>query len=55
VVIPAYNESDCVDELARRLQALMKVEAGYDFEVIVVENAASRSCSCPGTSAWTGG
>jgi glycosyltransferase involved in cell wall biosynthesis len=40
VVIPAYNESDCVDELARRLQALMKVEAGYDFEVIVVENGS---------------
>ena len=26
VVIPAYNESDCVDELARRLQGVMKVE-----------------------------
>ena len=40
VVIPAYNESDCVDELARRLQSVMEVEAGYDFEVIVVENGS---------------
>jgi glycosyltransferase involved in cell wall biosynthesis len=40
VVIPAYNESDCVDELARRLQAVMAGEPEYDFEVIVVENGS---------------
>jgi polyisoprenyl-phosphate glycosyltransferase len=40
VVIPAYNESDCVDELARRLQSVMEVESAYDFEVIVVENGS---------------
>jgi len=40
VVIPAYNESDCVDELARRLQGVMAAEPGYDFEVIVVENGS---------------
>ena len=40
VVIPAYNESACVDELARRLQALMTVESQYDFEIIVVENGS---------------
>ncbi|NMM16444.1 MAG: glycosyltransferase family 2 protein [Cellulomonas sp.] len=40
VVIPAYNESECVDELARRLQGLMDTEARYDFEVIVVENGS---------------
>ena len=40
VVIPAYNESDCVDELARRLQGVMQVEAAYDFEVVVVENGS---------------
>ena len=40
VVIPAYNESDCVDELARRLQALMKLEVGYAFEIIIVENGS---------------
>jgi glycosyltransferase involved in cell wall biosynthesis len=41
IVIPAYNESDCVDELARRLKIVMDVEAAYDFEVIVVENGSA--------------
>jgi len=40
VVIPAYNESACVDELARRLQGVMDVESGYDFEIIIVENGS---------------
>jgi dolichol-phosphate mannosyltransferase len=40
VVIPAYNESQCVDELARRLQGVMAAEPSYDFEVIVVENGS---------------
>jgi dolichol-phosphate mannosyltransferase len=40
IVIPAYNESDCVDELARRLQGVMTSEPDYDFEVIVVENGS---------------
>jgi polyisoprenyl-phosphate glycosyltransferase len=40
VVIPAYNESDCVEELARQLQAVMAVEAIYDFEIIIVENGS---------------
>ena len=41
IVIPAYNESDCVDELARQLQGVMDAEPDYDFEVIVVENGSS--------------
>jgi glycosyltransferase involved in cell wall biosynthesis len=41
VVIPAYNESDCVDELARRLQGVMAGEPQYDFEIIVVENGST--------------
>ena len=40
VVTPMYNESECVDELARRLQAVMDVEHAYDFEVIAVENGS---------------
>jgi glycosyltransferase involved in cell wall biosynthesis len=40
VVIPAYNESDCVDELARQLVAVMDAEPAYDWEVIVVENGS---------------
>ena len=41
VVTPAYNESDCVDELARRLRAVFDDLADrYDFEVIIVENGS---------------
>jgi len=41
VVIPAYNEAACVDELARRLQIVFdKLSDRYDFEAIVVENGS---------------
>lgn len=40
VVIPAYNERDNVDELARRLQRVFEANPGYDFEAIVVENGS---------------
>ena len=40
VVVPAYNEEDCVDELARRLQGVFAANPKYDFEVIVVENGS---------------
>jgi len=40
VVTPAYNESECVDELARRLGVVMDGEVQYDWEVIVVENGS---------------
>jgi glycosyltransferase involved in cell wall biosynthesis len=40
VVIPAYNEEECVDELARRLQSVFATNAAYDFEVIIVENGS---------------
>ena len=40
IVVPAYNESDCIDELARRLAIVMNSEPAYDFEVVVVENGS---------------
>lgn len=40
IVIPAYNEADCVDELYRRLVNLFNIEDAYDFEVIIVENGS---------------
>ena len=41
IVIPAYNEEDCVEELSRRLATLFKVEEKfYNFEVIIVENGS---------------
>ncbi|MDP3713057.1 MAG: glycosyltransferase family 2 protein [Mycobacteriales bacterium] len=41
VVVPAYNESDCVDELARRLALVFDSEPGYDFEAVIVENGST--------------
>ena len=43
VIVPAYNEEDCVDELARRLQGVCAANPSYDFEVIVVENGSVDS------------
>lgn len=40
IVIPAYNEQDNVDELARRLAAVFELNSKYDFEAIVVENGS---------------
>lgn len=40
VVVPAYNESDCVEELASRLQAVFDAHPQYDFEAIIVENGS---------------
>ena len=40
IVIPAYNESDCVEELSQRLRTVFDSEAKYDFECVVVENGS---------------
>jgi len=41
LVIPAYNESECVDELAERLAAMFDSEKAYDFEAIIIENGST--------------
>jgi len=41
LIIPAYNESECVDELAKRLAAVFDAEPAYDFEAIIVENGSA--------------
>ena len=42
IVVPAYNESECVDELARRLDLVFApLQARYDFEAIIVENGSA--------------
>jgi dolichol-phosphate mannosyltransferase len=42
VCTPAYNESACVDELARRLGAVFdSLSDRYDFEAIVCENGSA--------------
>jgi glycosyltransferase involved in cell wall biosynthesis len=43
LVIPAYNEEECVDELARRLTLLFDTEPDYDFQAIIVENGSIDS------------
>ena len=40
LIIPAYNEQDCVDELAKRLKAVFHSEPQYDFEAVIVENGS---------------
>jgi len=41
VVVPAYNEGQCVDELARRLRSVFDgASERYDFEAIIVENGS---------------
>lgn len=40
VVIPAYNEEDCVEELVRRLTLLFDREAAYQWRAIIVENGS---------------
>ena len=41
VIAPAYDESECVDELARQLAAVFDSEPAYDFEAIIVENGST--------------
>jgi polyisoprenyl-phosphate glycosyltransferase len=41
IIIPAYNEEECVDELCRRLQKLFTFESQYDFEILIIENGSS--------------
>jgi dolichol-phosphate mannosyltransferase len=40
IVIPAYNESDCVDELFQRLRKIIDTESKYEFECVLVENGS---------------
>jgi len=41
VIIPAFNEEDCVEELAQRLTRLFDLESSYDWRAIVVENGST--------------
>ena len=40
VIVPAYNEEDCIEELVRRLSAVFDDNAAYDFEAIIIENGS---------------
>ncbi len=43
IVIPAYNEEACVNELAIRLKKVFSSETDYGFSVILVENGSVDS------------
>jgi len=43
LIIPAYNEEDCVDELFSRLVGVFATEDQYNFEVVIVENGSIDS------------
>ena len=40
IIIPAYNEEDCIDELCRRLGNVADSESAYDFEIFIIENGS---------------
>ena len=40
IIVPAYNEEACVEELARRLALMFGENPKYDFEAIIVENGS---------------
>ena len=41
VIIPAYNEEDCIKELFIRLNKVFEFENKYEFNVIIVENGST--------------
>jgi dolichol-phosphate mannosyltransferase len=43
IIIPAYNEEACLDELSNRLINLFSSEPGYHFNVIIIENGSTDS------------
>ena len=40
LIIPAYNESECIDELHARLSKVFDQETNYEFEAVIVENGS---------------
>lgn len=43
IVVPAYNEADCIVELVRRLKAVFESEPHYTWRAIIVENGSTDS------------
>lgn len=43
IVIPAFNEEQCIDELLSRLRQVFTSEPGYIFECIIIDNGSSDS------------
>ena len=43
VIIPAYNEEACVNELTSRLQQIFESESEYDWKAVIIENGSTDS------------
>lgn len=43
VIVPAYNEEECVDELASRLKTVFDNELNYKWNALIVENGSTDS------------
>jgi dolichol-phosphate mannosyltransferase len=41
VIVPAFNEELCIEELARRLTLVFVDNPKYDFETLIVENGST--------------
>lgn len=41
IVIPAFNEEQCIEELGTRLSQIFQEEDRYNFEAIIVENGST--------------
>jgi len=41
IIIPAFNESECIEELGTRLIKLFNIENEYKWEVIIIENGST--------------
>lgn len=43
VIIPAYNEEQCISELVSRLKSVYDLESSYIFETLLIENGSVDS------------
>jgi len=41
IIVPAFNEESCIEELVRRLSIVFSQNSGYDFETIFIENGST--------------
>jgi glycosyltransferase involved in cell wall biosynthesis len=41
IVIPAYNEEGCIDELVSRLTRVFNLETNYFFECLIIDNGST--------------
>jgi cellulose synthase/poly-beta-1,6-N-acetylglucosamine synthase-like glycosyltransferase len=50
VIVPAYNEEDCIGELASQLKKVFAENNSYDFEALIIETfewmvESQRACT----------